>query len=133
MSTELDRAIVAAARGKKSTARELLRGVLQEDPENPRAWLWMSRVAENERERQSCLQQVLRIDPDNKRAQEELETALFTDGLVRTFSTTFPPLALVRNIGLTLVDVVPPLKHALARHAMGLGGKLPRLARGLRL
>jgi len=67
------------------------------------------------------------------RRRDQLETALFTDGLVRTFSSAFPPLALARNIGLTLVDILPPVKHALARHAMGLGGKLPRLARGLRL
>ena len=67
------------------------------------------------------------------RRRDQLETALFTDGLVRTFSTAFPPLALVRNIGLALVDILPPVKHALARHAMGLGGKLPRLARGLPL
>ncbi len=67
------------------------------------------------------------------RRRDQLETALFTDGLVRAFSTTFPPLALARNIGLALVDILPPVKHVLARHAMGLGGKLPRLARGLRL
>jgi len=67
------------------------------------------------------------------RRRDQLETALFTDGLVRSFSTAFPPLALARNIGLTLVDILPPVKHALARHAMGLGGKLPRLARGLPL
>ena len=67
------------------------------------------------------------------RRRDQLETALFTDGLVRSFSTAFPPLALARNVGLTLVDILPPVKHALARHAMGLGGKLPRLARGLPL
>ena len=67
------------------------------------------------------------------RRRDQLETALFTDGLVRAFSTAFPPLALARNIGLALVDILPPVKHVLARHAMGLGGKLPRLARGLRL
>lgn len=67
------------------------------------------------------------------RRRDQLQTALFTDGLVRAFSTTFPPLALARNIGLALVDILPPVKHALARQAMGLGGKLPRLVRGLRL
>ena len=69
----------------------------------------------------------------NWRRRDQLQTALFTDGLVRAFSKTFPPLALARNIGLALVDILPPVKHVLARHAMGLGGKLPRLARGLRL
>jgi 2-octaprenyl-6-methoxyphenol hydroxylase len=67
------------------------------------------------------------------RQRDHIQTALFTDGIVRTFSTRFAPVALARNIGLTLVDILPPLKHSLARHAMGVGGKLPRLARGLRL
>lgn len=69
----------------------------------------------------------------NWRRGDHLQTALFTDGLVRLFSTGFMPAALARNIGLALVEILPPLKHSLARHAMGLGGKLPRLARGLRL
>ncbi len=67
------------------------------------------------------------------RRHDQWQTALMTDGMVRLFSTPFPPLALARNIGLTLFEIVPPLKHALARHAMGYIGKLPRLARGLRL
>jgi 2-octaprenyl-6-methoxyphenol hydroxylase len=67
------------------------------------------------------------------RRRDHLQTALFTDGIVRAFSTRLVPMALARNLGLTLVDILPPLKHSLARHAMGVGGKLPRLARGLRL
>ncbi len=67
------------------------------------------------------------------RRHDQMQTALMTDGMVRLFSTAFPPMALARNLGLTLFEIVPPLKHALARHAMGYIGKLPRLARGLRL
>ncbi len=67
------------------------------------------------------------------RKRDQLQTALMTDGIVRVFSSAFPPLALVRNIGLTLFDILPPLKHTLARHAMGFIGKLPRPARGLHL
>jgi len=67
------------------------------------------------------------------RRRDHLQTALFTDGLVRLFSNDLPPLALARNLGLLLVDLLPVARHALARHAMGIGGKLPRLARGLRL
>jgi enoyl-CoA hydratase/carnithine racemase len=44
-----------------------------------------------------------------------------------------PSVALARNLGLLLVDLLPVARHALARHAMGIGGRLPRLARGLRL
>lgn len=57
----------------------------------------------------------------------------FTDTLVRVFSNGLPPLALARNLGLLATDLVPGLKHGLARRAMGLTGRQPRLARGLPL
>ncbi|MGD8407315.1 MAG: 2-octaprenyl-6-methoxyphenyl hydroxylase [Thiohalophilus sp.] len=67
------------------------------------------------------------------RKRDQWQTGIATDGLVRLFSNNFLPLALARNLGLTLLDVLPPLKKQLVRHAMGYVGKLPRLARGLRL
>ncbi|HYE34877.1 2-octaprenyl-6-methoxyphenyl hydroxylase [Methylocaldum sp.] len=45
----------------------------------------------------------------------------FTDGLVRTFCTDFPPVALARNAALIALDCFPPAKRLLARHAMGYG------------
>ncbi|QKT03122.1 2-octaprenyl-6-methoxyphenyl hydroxylase [Ectothiorhodospiraceae bacterium 2226] len=57
----------------------------------------------------------------------------FTDALVRVFSTPFPPLAHARGLGLLALDLLPPLKRTLSRQAMGLSGRLPRLARGLPL
>ncbi len=57
----------------------------------------------------------------------------FTNALVHIFSNRFPPLSLARNLGLLATDVLPPLKHGLARNAMGISGRLPRLARGLPL
>lgn len=57
----------------------------------------------------------------------------FTNTLVQTFSNRLPPLVLARNLGLIATDIIPPLKHGLARHSMGLAGRLPRLARGLPL
>ncbi len=50
----------------------------------------------------------------------------FTDSLIRIFSTDFPPLALVRNLGLLALDFWPGAKRMLARHAMGLGQRIPR-------
>lgn len=67
------------------------------------------------------------------RRRDHIQTAMATDSLVRIFSTNFLPLAALRNLGLFVVDVVPPLKKAFARHAMGFVGKLPRLGRGLKL
>lgn len=67
------------------------------------------------------------------RRRDHIQTAMATDGLVRLFSNNFLPLAALRNLGLLVVDLVPPLKKVFARHAMGFVGKLPRLGRGLKL
>jgi len=56
----------------------------------------------------------------------------FTNSLVRVFSNDVGPLAVVRNLGLVAVDLFPPAKRALLRLSMGMAGRLPRLARGLR-
>jgi len=57
----------------------------------------------------------------------------FTDTLVRLFSNGFTPLQNARTAGLLALDTLPPVKHLLAKHTMGLAGRLPRLARGLPL
>lgn len=67
------------------------------------------------------------------RKQDQRRIISFTDQLVRVFSNQFAPLAFARNLGLIATDICPPLKHQLAKHSMGLAGKLPRLARGLPL
>jgi 2-octaprenyl-6-methoxyphenol hydroxylase len=57
----------------------------------------------------------------------------FTDTLVKLFSNRFGPLQSARTAGLLALDTLPPVKHVLAKHTMGMAGKLPRLARGLSL
>jgi 2-octaprenyl-6-methoxyphenol hydroxylase len=56
--------------------------------------------------------------------------AAVTDGLNRLFSNRIAPLQLARDLGLAAVDRLPPLKRLLMRHAMGVLGDRPRLARG---
>lgn len=67
------------------------------------------------------------------RKRDHWQTSLVTDGLVRLFSSKLPPLMLARNLGLVALDMMPSVKHVVARHAMGYVGKLSRLARGLPL
>jgi 2-octaprenyl-6-methoxyphenol hydroxylase len=67
------------------------------------------------------------------RRRDHLRVIGFTDSMVRLFSNSLTPLALARNIGLVTADLLPPVKRLITRQAMGLTGKLPRLARGLRL
>lgn len=67
------------------------------------------------------------------RSRDHRQVIGFTNTLVNTFSNHFPPMAFARNLGLLATDIIPPLKHSLARHSMGISGRLPRLARGLPL
>jgi 2-octaprenyl-6-methoxyphenol hydroxylase len=53
-----------------------------------------------------------------------------TDALNRLFSNRSDGLRLVRDLGLGLVDRLPPLKQLFIREAAGLVGELPRLLRG---
>jgi 2-octaprenyl-6-methoxyphenol hydroxylase len=66
------------------------------------------------------------------RKTEQKSMALATDGLARLFSNPLKSIRLGRNAGLLLVDLLPPLRRGIARGAMGLLGKLPRLSRGLK-
>jgi 2-octaprenyl-6-methoxyphenol hydroxylase len=53
-----------------------------------------------------------------------------TDGLNRLFSNQSDALRLVRDIGLGLVDRMPPLKRMFIREAAGFTGEVPKLLRG---
>ena len=56
-----------------------------------------------------------------------------TDGIVRLFGSSSPPLRAVRNLGMLGFDVVPGVRSLFAKHMMGLAGRLPRLSRGMPL
>jgi 2-octaprenyl-6-methoxyphenol hydroxylase len=61
------------------------------------------------------------------RQKDHDRTIGFTNNVVRIFSNEWLALAAARNIGLAVLDHVPAAKTWLARHAMGLAGRLPRL------
>lgn len=56
--------------------------------------------------------------------------AAATDGINRLFSNDNPVLRLGRDLGLGLVNRLPPLRRALIAEAAGLSGDLPALLRG---
>ena len=67
------------------------------------------------------------------RRWDQRRTAGFTDGLVRLFNNPLTPVVWARSAGMVAFDLLPPAKGLLCRSAMGLAGRLPRLARGLSL
>ena len=56
-----------------------------------------------------------------------------TDGIVRLFGSSRPPLRVMRSIGMIGFDLVPGVRSLFARQMMGLAGRLPRLSRGVPL
>ncbi|HSM31662.1 MAG TPA: 2-octaprenyl-6-methoxyphenyl hydroxylase [Woeseiaceae bacterium] len=56
-----------------------------------------------------------------------------TDGIVRLFGSSSPPLRAARNIGMLGFDLIPGVRSLFAKHMMGLAGRLPRLSRGVPL
>jgi 2-octaprenylphenol hydroxylase len=63
------------------------------------------------------------------RKGDNLAMLILTDGLKRLFGSSTSTLVQLRNTGLNLTNALTPLKLTLMRHAAGLAGDLPRLAR----
>jgi 2-octaprenyl-6-methoxyphenol hydroxylase len=72
-------------------------------------------------------------DYQRRRLPDQQRVALLTDGLVRLFSNPLGAFSLGRNLGMLAADLLPGVRHAIARHAMGLGGIRSRLTRGVPL
>jgi hypothetical protein len=58
--------------GKKFEARSILRQILQVDNHNEQAWLLFSKVAEKKDQEIYCLNNVIKINPNNEEANAEL-------------------------------------------------------------
>lgn len=70
---------------------------------------------------------------DRWRSRDQQGVAIATDSLVRLFNNPLRPVKLARNLGMLALDALPAARHQLARAAMGVHGRLPKLARGLSL
>lgn len=69
-------------------------------------------------------------DYQRRRRFDSVTLMASTDGLVRLFSNDVGPVRAVRDLGLGVVERIPPFKRMAIRHAMGTLGTLPRLLRG---
>ncbi len=67
------------------------------------------------------------------RKGDQQRVAAITDSLARLFTNPLGPVRAIRGMGMIGLDLVPGPKSLVARQAMGLGGRLPRLARGIPL
>jgi hypothetical protein len=102
MMNSLQEAIDAIKAGQTATGKRLLIGVLQSDPFNESAWLWMSSVYTSLDQRRMCLRRVLEINPNNETAKRGLANLDPSISLpaVRSFERSSPPAT---------ADVVVPI------------------------
>ncbi len=64
------------------------------------------------------------------RNADNLSMLAAVDGFKRLFGSELSVVRAVRSLGLTLTHTMLPIKNVLIRHAMGISGEMPRLARG---
>jgi predicted secreted Zn-dependent protease len=72
MQDNLARAIALARKGRRAAAHDLLRVVLQRDPNNLVAWKWYASLAKDRREAAVAVQNALRIDPEDAWARQAM-------------------------------------------------------------
>lgn len=68
----LKKAIAAAKAGQRAYARELLLELVETEPENELAWLWLSSLQPTLGEQIAALETVLRFNPAQHKAQQRL-------------------------------------------------------------
>lgn len=72
LQQKLRMGIDAARRGDKAAAQVLLRQVVAADPQNELGWMWLASAVDSLDERRKCLENALRLNPNNTRAREAL-------------------------------------------------------------
>jgi cytochrome c-type biogenesis protein CcmH/NrfG len=101
----------AAQKGQKEPARMMLQQVLQMDPRNVRAMMWMAKVAANNQERREWLERILKVDPKNKIARQALHKTDSADQsqrnrlLLRAGAVAYVLLVMIISIIYTLVSI----------------------------
>ncbi len=76
--------IQAHRNGDIAEARNLLMKAVEIDDHSEQAWLWLSAVVDSSEEQQTCLENVLVINPNNEKAQQGLR-------ILRDKSVDIPP------------------------------------------
>ena len=69
MTDATQEGIAALKSGQNVRARELLEQAVEENPDNLKAWLWLSGAVDTDQERLACLEQVLELNPDHAAAK----------------------------------------------------------------
>jgi len=105
----LEQAIVHVNAGELEQGRALLERILEQDPKNDRAWVWLSGCVEDPRQRRICLQQALSANPDNQAALDGMKVL---DGELVPASEVSPSLLESRLSGIGAEDTITSMPSA---------------------
>jgi len=72
-------------------------------------------------------------DYEQWRTRDQQRTIGLTRGISNIFGLQLPMLGFFRSVSMLTADLLPPIKSDLAKQALGLYGRLPKLMRGLPL
>lgn len=115
----LQQGIAAARSGRSAEALQILERVVQIEPENEMAWLWLSGLMRSNQEKRACLENVLKANPENVYARA---------GLTRLQDTSpMAPDELEARLAFAMGENNPPTSSAGA-----LGDKPPAKRRSLK-
>jgi tetratricopeptide (TPR) repeat protein len=84
MDDLLQQGITAHKAGRRDEARKYFIAAIKQNRDNERAWQFMYNTANDDKERLSCLQQVLRINPQNEKAITLLNQLKNTESNLQT-------------------------------------------------
>ncbi len=115
MSDTLQKAMATIKAGNKTAGKQLLTDILKTDPDNEEAWLWMTKVVDSNSERIKCLQQALRINPNNETAQYVLASLQGQDNTSSTPLVKSNAPAPVKKISTQNQPARKPLKRLSTR------------------
>ena len=82
--------------GNKNEARKLLLAAVKQHSDSERAWGWLYNVTKNDKERTHCLNQMLRINPENEKAKELLAQITNSEPPLES-SQNVPPINNIQN------------------------------------
>jgi hypothetical protein len=72
MDDQLKQGAAAYKAGDIETAKKLFIGAVRQYPDDERAWGWLGHVSSTDQERIICLKQMIRINPHNEKARNNL-------------------------------------------------------------
>ena len=105
----------AARTGDKDKARILLSQVVERDPHNEQAWMWLSGVVTEPEEQQICLENVLVINPGNAKARRGLEYISSKTGVPPSLRPAPEEVMLGEN-SVSAEELTSPLSSDISQH-----------------